>query len=80
MASPSIRWAGVSLPAHPHAGAAGSGDGPASVIRTTTALRALELAVIEFSGAQSALLRDTALAMAVAVLDSGPEAAEGVAT
>ena len=50
----------------------GAGDGPASVIRTTTALRALELAVIEFSGAQPAVLRDTALAMAVAVLDSGP--------
>jgi AcrR family transcriptional regulator len=48
----------------------GTGDGPASVIRTTTALRALELAVIEFAGADPALVRDTALKMAVAVLDS----------
>ncbi|MDQ6725391.1 MAG: hypothetical protein M3066_04395, partial [Actinomycetota bacterium] len=47
----------------------GPGDDPASVIRTTTALRALELAVIEFAGAPPALLRDTALKMAVAVLD-----------
>jgi len=47
-----------------------AGDGPAGVIRTTTALRALELAVVEFAGTDPALLRKTALAMAVAVLDA----------
>ncbi len=52
----------------------GAGAGPASVIRTTTALRTLELAVIEFSGSQPAVVRDTALTMAIAVLDSGPGA------
>jgi AcrR family transcriptional regulator len=49
----------------------GAGDGAANVIRTTTALRALELAVIEFSGTEPTLVRDTALTMAFAVLESG---------
>ena len=48
----------------------GAGEGVASVIRATTALRALELAVIEFAGADRALLREMALNMAVAVLES----------
>jgi AcrR family transcriptional regulator len=48
----------------------GASAEPASVIRTTTALRALELAVIEFAGAHPAQLKDTALKMAVAVLNA----------
>lgn len=51
-------------------GLLGASDEPASVIRTTTALRALELAVIEFAGAHPAQLKDTALNMAVAVLNA----------
>jgi len=46
----------------------GAGDRPDGVIRTATALRALELAVVEFADTDPALLRTTALAMAVAVL------------
>jgi hypothetical protein len=48
----------------------GAGDEPEGVIRATTALRALELAVVEFADAHPVQLRDTALHMAVAVLDS----------
>jgi AcrR family transcriptional regulator len=47
----------------------GTIDEPASVIRTTTALRALELAAVEFGEVDPAQLRDTALDIALAVLD-----------
>lgn len=48
----------------------GAGEGPATVIRTSTALRALELGVIEFAGAHPAEVRTTALNVAVAVLNA----------
>jgi AcrR family transcriptional regulator len=43
---------------------------PASVIRTTTALRTLELAVVEFGDAHPDQVRETALDIAVSVLGS----------
>jgi AcrR family transcriptional regulator len=48
----------------------GAGADPASVIRTTTALRGLELAVVEFADAHPEQVRKTALAIAVSVLES----------
>lgn len=48
----------------------GAGDDPASVLRTTTALRGLELAVVEFGDAHAEQVRETALNIAVSVLDS----------
>jgi AcrR family transcriptional regulator len=48
----------------------GAGDDPASVIRATTALRALELAVVEFGDTHPGQVRETALTIAVSVLDS----------
>jgi len=52
----------------------GAGDEPASVIRTAAALRALELAVVEFGEAHPTDARDTALDIAITVLESGPGA------
>jgi AcrR family transcriptional regulator len=49
----------------------GAGDEPASVIRTNTALLALELAVVEFGDADPDDVRETALDIAVSVLESG---------
>jgi AcrR family transcriptional regulator len=49
----------------------GAGTDPASVIRTTTALRGLELAVIEFGDAHPDAVRETALDIALSVLGSG---------
>jgi AcrR family transcriptional regulator len=49
----------------------GPGDDPATVIRTTAAIGAAELAVVEFGRAHPDQVRDTALDIAVAVLDSG---------
>ena len=48
----------------------GEGADPASVIRTTTALRTLELAVVEFGDAHPDQVRETALDIAVSVLRS----------
>ena len=48
----------------------GAGADPAGVIRTTTALRGLELAVVEFSDAHPDQVRETALDIAVSVLES----------
>ncbi len=48
----------------------GATDEAASVIRTAAALWALELAVAEFGDADPADLRETAVAVALAVLDS----------
>lgn len=48
----------------------GAGTDPASHIRTTTALRGLELAVVEFGDAPAAQVRETALDIAVSVLES----------
>ena len=50
----------------------GAGADPASVIRTTTALRGLELAVVEFGDAPPDQVRETALDIAVRVLESDP--------
>jgi len=52
----------------------GAGDEPASVIRTAAALRALELAVVEFGEAHPRAVRETALDIAISVLESGPGA------
>jgi AcrR family transcriptional regulator len=48
----------------------GARSDPASVIRTTTALRGLELAVIEFGDAHPDEVRETALDIALSVLES----------
>jgi AcrR family transcriptional regulator len=48
----------------------GGATDPASVIRTTTALRTLELAVVEFGDAHPDQVRETALDIAVSVLGS----------
>jgi AcrR family transcriptional regulator len=48
----------------------GAGSDPGSVIRTTTALRGLELAVIEFGDAHPDDVRETALDIALSVLAS----------
>jgi AcrR family transcriptional regulator len=48
----------------------GAGSDPPSVIRTTTALRGLELAVLEFGDAHPDDVRETALDIAVSVLES----------
>jgi AcrR family transcriptional regulator len=50
----------------------GEEDDPASRIRTSTALRALELAIVDFASAYPAQVRETAVNVAMAVLDSGP--------
>ncbi len=52
----------------------GAGDDPASVIRTTTALRALELAVVEFADAHPDDVREVAVNIAIGVLESGVRA------
>jgi AcrR family transcriptional regulator len=48
----------------------GAGTDPARVIRTATALRGLELAVVEFGDAHPDQVRETALDIAVRVLES----------
>jgi AcrR family transcriptional regulator len=48
----------------------GAGADPAGVIRTTTALRGLELAVLEFGDADPDQVRETALDIALSVLES----------
>jgi len=48
----------------------GAGTDPASVIRTTTALRGLELAVVEFGDAHPDDVHETALDIALSVLES----------
>jgi len=50
----------------------GAGDDPGSVIRTTTAVRALELAVVEFGVTHPDDVKGTALEIALDVLDSRP--------
>lgn len=50
----------------------GADDDLIAGIRTTTALRALELAVVEFGDADPTQVRETALNIAVAVLDARP--------
>jgi AcrR family transcriptional regulator len=49
----------------------GPGDDPATAIRTTAAVGALELAVIEFGRDHPEEVPETALGIAIAVLDSG---------
>jgi AcrR family transcriptional regulator len=49
----------------------GPSDDPATVIRTTAAVGALELAVVEFGRAHPDQVPETALSIAIAVLDSG---------
>lgn len=51
----------------------GAAVDPASVIRTTTALRSIELAVVEFGDAHPDQVRETALDIAVSVLASDQE-------
>jgi AcrR family transcriptional regulator len=53
----------------------GPGGDPATVIRTTAAVGALELAVVEFGRAHPDEVPDAALSIAIAVLDSGASVA-----
>lgn len=55
----------------------GTGDEPAGVIRATTALRGIELAVVEFSDAHPDQVREVALDIAVSVLESRPGSGAG---
>ncbi len=50
----------------------GVGDGLAAGIRTATALRALEMVVIEFGDVDPDHVPETAIAVAMAVLDAQP--------
>lgn len=52
----------------------GAGDEPLTVIRATTALRALEMAVVEFGDVHPDDIRGTALDIALGVLQSEPGA------